>query len=81
MSSEVQLVSPCISVCTQDPVTGFCQGCLRTAAEIAAWPGLAYEDKIALLDRLHERRGAAGMPVRRRTQRRRRVQTPAGTSA
>ena len=29
--------SPCISICRMDPVSGFCEGCLRTLAEIAAW--------------------------------------------
>lgn len=29
--------SPCISICRMDPGSGFCEGCLRTIAEIAAW--------------------------------------------
>jgi predicted Fe-S protein YdhL (DUF1289 family) len=29
--------SPCMSVCQMDEATGWCQGCLRTLAEIAAW--------------------------------------------
>ena len=31
------LPSPCISICRMAPATGFCQGCLRTIDEIAAW--------------------------------------------
>jgi predicted Fe-S protein YdhL (DUF1289 family) len=31
------LPSPCISICRMEPATGFCEGCLRTIAEIAAW--------------------------------------------
>ena len=31
------LPSPCISICRMDPATGFCEGCLRTLSEIAAW--------------------------------------------
>jgi len=31
------LPSPCISICRMVPATGFCEGCLRTIAEIAAW--------------------------------------------
>ena len=31
------LPSPCISICRMEPATGFCQGCLRTIDEIAAW--------------------------------------------
>jgi hypothetical protein len=29
--------SPCISICRMDPASGFCEGCLRTIGEIAAW--------------------------------------------
>jgi predicted Fe-S protein YdhL (DUF1289 family) len=37
------LPSPCIGVCTMNPVTGLCDGCLRTIDEIARW-GMASED-------------------------------------
>ncbi len=70
MDNEIDLVSPCVSVCTLDPATGYCRGCLRTDAEIAAWPDLSYDDKIEVLDRLRARRQAAGLPVRRATRRR-----------
>ena len=29
--------SPCVSVCRMDMDSGFCEGCLRTLDEIAAW--------------------------------------------
>ena len=32
--------SPCISVCRVDADSGWCDGCLRTLGEIAAWGGL-----------------------------------------
>ena len=32
--------SPCTDVCRIDPVTGWCEGCLRTIDEIAAWGAL-----------------------------------------
>ncbi len=32
--------SPCISVCRMDAHTGWCEGCLRTLDEIAAWSQL-----------------------------------------
>ena len=35
MAAEIP--SPCTSVCTIDPATGWCAGCLRTIDEIAAW--------------------------------------------
>tara|TARA_B100001121_G_C18525239_1_gene543244 strand:+ start:162 stop:422 length:261 start_codon:yes stop_codon:yes gene_type:complete len=32
-----KIVSPCISICKTDPVTGFCYGCARTEAEKKLW--------------------------------------------
>ena len=31
------IISPCISICKTDPVTGYCYGCGRNAEEISAW--------------------------------------------
>ena len=35
MSDEI--ISPCISICKTDPVTGFCYGCARTNDEKKLW--------------------------------------------
>ncbi len=35
MSSKI--ISPCISICKTDPVTGFCYGCARTNDEKKIW--------------------------------------------
>ena len=32
-----KIVSPCISICKTDPVTGFCYGCARTNNEKKIW--------------------------------------------
>ena len=32
-----KLISPCISICKTDPVTGFCYGCARTEEEKKLW--------------------------------------------
>ena len=32
-----KIVSPCISICRTDPVTGFCYGCARTNEEKKFW--------------------------------------------
>ncbi len=32
-----KIISPCISICKTDPVTGFCYGCARTDAEKKLW--------------------------------------------
>lgn len=29
--------SPCVSICVMNPLTGWCEGCLRTLAEIGEW--------------------------------------------
>ena len=34
---EYKIVSPCISICKTDPVTGFCYGCARTIDEKKIW--------------------------------------------
>tara|TARA_S200000501_G_scaffold373731_1_gene421569 strand:+ start:53 stop:310 length:258 start_codon:yes stop_codon:yes gene_type:complete len=31
------IVSPCISICKSDPVTGFCYGCARNSEEKLKW--------------------------------------------
>jgi predicted Fe-S protein YdhL (DUF1289 family) len=47
--------SPCIKICRLDPTTRLCVGCLRTAAEIGAWPTLDGPGRLALLAALAER--------------------------
>ena len=34
---EFKIISPCISICKTDPVTGFCYGCARTNKEKKIW--------------------------------------------
>ncbi len=36
-ATAVPILSPCVGVCTINPVTGYCEGCLRTLTEIAQW--------------------------------------------
>ena len=50
--------SPCISVCRMDERTGWCEGCLRTLDEIAAWSKLDDADKRAVWRLLDERRAS-----------------------
>ena len=30
-------ISPCISICKTDPLSGYCEGCARTKDEIKLW--------------------------------------------
>tara|TARA_B100000963_G_scaffold196502_1_gene171005 strand:- start:449 stop:715 length:267 start_codon:yes stop_codon:yes gene_type:complete len=32
-----KIISPCISICRTDPVTGYCYGCARTNEEKKLW--------------------------------------------
>ena len=31
------IISPCLSICKTDPVTGYCYGCARTNKEKKLW--------------------------------------------
>ncbi|HVO08161.1 MAG TPA: DUF1289 domain-containing protein [Burkholderiaceae bacterium] len=55
-ASTTGVASPCINVCRMDEATGWCEGCLRTIDEIAAWGSLGDDDKRAVWRRLEERR-------------------------
>ena len=35
--SEQNVISPCISVCKTEPISGLCYGCARTIDEIKLW--------------------------------------------
>ena len=35
--NEQNVVSPCISVCKTDPISGFCYGCTRSSEDKKAW--------------------------------------------
>ena len=34
---EKKIISPCISICKTDPLTGYCYGCARTNEEKKQW--------------------------------------------
>ena len=48
--------SPCIGVCRLTE-GGYCEGCLRSAREIAAWAGLDERTRRAIMAELERRRG------------------------
>jgi hypothetical protein len=48
--------SPCVGVCRMDAASGWCEGCLRTLDEIAAWGTLPAVGRRAVLARLAQRR-------------------------
>lgn len=55
-AGEGRTSSPCISVCRMDERSGWCEGCLRTLDEIAAWSVMDEADKQAVWDALPQRR-------------------------
>lgn len=52
--------SPCINVCRMDAASGWCEGCLRTIDEIAAWGALDDDGKRAVWRLIDERRARLG---------------------
>lgn len=58
--------SPCQSVCVMHPGTGWCEGCLRTLDEIAAWGSLPASEQRRILERLDARRAALPATASRR---------------
>ena len=40
-----KIISPCISICKTDPVTGYCYGCARTNEEKRLWKQKDTDDK------------------------------------
>ena len=40
-----KVISPCISICRTDPVTGYCYGCARTNEEKKSWKNDNTEDQ------------------------------------
>ena len=42
---ESKVISPCISICKTDPVTGLCYGCARTNEEKKLWKDVNTKDE------------------------------------
>ena len=58
MVEHPSLSSPCIKVCRLHPVTRYCEGCLRSPAEIARWAYADEDEKRLILQRLEARRAS-----------------------
>lgn len=55
LKTEVDVPSPCISICRMDGVSGLCQGCFRTRDEIAGWSRADDDHKRALWATIEQR--------------------------
>lgn len=61
--------SPCILVCSIDMKTGYCFGCGRTRAEIAAWMTMSGEERRNVMRDLPARLETVERKPRRETRR------------
>ncbi len=52
LSTMIDPPSPCTQICRIAPGTKLCEGCGRSLAEIAGWPNLSPQAKLAVLNRL-----------------------------
>ncbi|WP_082469791.1 DUF1289 domain-containing protein [Rhizobium sp. Leaf311] len=50
--------TPCINICSLDPVDGLCDGCYRTIEEIMAWSGYSSQQRRRIMDDLPQRSAA-----------------------
>lgn len=48
VTAPVAILSPCVGVCALD-ASGYCEGCFRTGAEIAAWRSLSDTERRHLM--------------------------------
>lgn len=51
--------SPCVKVCVMDAEQRYCEGCLRTLAEIAHWGEMSDAERAAVVAQLTLRRSEA----------------------
>jgi len=54
-NTQLEIKSPCIGVCAMDDLSGLCQGCYRTIAEIKTWWDMNQGEQKDLLTALEER--------------------------
>jgi predicted Fe-S protein YdhL (DUF1289 family) len=57
VTSDAQIRTPCIKICTVDGGSGLCIGCLRTLPEIAGWSGFTPAERDRIMAELESRRG------------------------
>ena len=57
-SEQAKVPSPCTDICRIDPASGWCEGCLRTLDEIAAWGSIDDAARREIWKRLPGRRQA-----------------------
>ena len=58
--------TPCVKICTIDPLSGLCAGCGRTREEIARWAAMTAGERARIMTELptrnaHTRKPRAGI--------------------
>ena len=61
MSGAPPIESPCVRVCRMQPGAHVCEGCLRTAEEIAGWLAYTPAERRRIMADLGRRRAGPGI--------------------
>ena len=51
----LEVINPCIQICTLDSDSGLCVGCNRTEQEIQDWMTLSPEERLRIIEQLKDR--------------------------
>ena len=52
---QVNKISPCVGVCSNDPKSNLCLGCLRSSDEIAIWPLIDNQKALEIMKEIKKR--------------------------
>lgn len=50
-----RIETPCINICSIDPVDGLCEGCRRSVDEIARWTAMSAGERARIMAELKRR--------------------------
>ena len=53
--NKKHVISPCVGVCSIDPQSGLCIGCLRSSSEIAIWPQINTKRALQIMKEIKDR--------------------------
>ena len=52
---QINKISPCVGVCSIDPKSKLCLGCLRSSNEIAIWPQIDNQKALEIMKDIKNR--------------------------
>ncbi len=52
---QMNKISPCVGVCSIDPKSKLCLGCLRSSDEIAIWPLIDNQKALEIMKEIKKR--------------------------